>query len=209
MKFVMDERIKHRLTGLVVIISIGVIFLPAMMKQSNKRFEENMNISLKLPSKPVPPKVAVPTKRVMFKSVAVAHVEIPKVAERAPVSVIARAEPLSKKPQASLAKVDAPIKPLSRVSQKKQASPPKTVAKAQGTYAVQLASFTKEVNAQLLVARLRSQGYVASYQKSSNKPGALYKVLVGKLNEKTQALTLQKKLASNVNLNGFVVKGVS
>ena len=37
MKFVMDERIKHRLTGLVVILSIAAIFLPEQVKKSNQR----------------------------------------------------------------------------------------------------------------------------------------------------------------------------
>ena len=37
MKLMMDERVKHRLTGVVVLVSIAVIFVPAMIKKSNKR----------------------------------------------------------------------------------------------------------------------------------------------------------------------------
>ena len=36
MKFVMNEQLKHRLTGLVVLLSLGVIFVPAMIKKSTR-----------------------------------------------------------------------------------------------------------------------------------------------------------------------------
>ena len=34
MKLVLDERIKHRLVGIAVILSIGIIFTPALFKKS-------------------------------------------------------------------------------------------------------------------------------------------------------------------------------
>ena len=41
MKFVMDERLKHRLTGVVVILAIAAIFVPAVMKKSNQHSKQN------------------------------------------------------------------------------------------------------------------------------------------------------------------------
>ncbi|MDP1601704.1 MAG: SPOR domain-containing protein [Legionella sp.] len=95
MKFVMDERFKHRLVGIAVILSIAAIFVPAIMKKSNQRFEKTI-VSIKLPTKPALPVVAMPEKQTMFRSVKVAHVNIPSVKdELKPISTIAKAEPLS------------------------------------------------------------------------------------------------------------------
>jgi len=94
MKFVMDERLKHRLTGLIVILSIAAIFLPAVVKKSNQRFEENVSFSVRLPAKPVLPDVAVTDEKKVFQSVKVARVDLPVVEEVKPIQ-IAKAEPIS------------------------------------------------------------------------------------------------------------------
>lgn len=215
MKFVMDERVKHRLTGVVVILSIAVIFLPAMMKKSNRHFEENMTVSLKLPAKPMPPIVSVPKQNVMFKSVKVAHVEIPAVADEPYKSTIAKAAPLSKTPAPLVARVVSPVKAVvATATPVKKALPAKIVAATKKVmkegYGVQLASFTQQRNAEYLVARLRKQGFAASYNKFNGKQGQFYQVVVGLVNQKNDAINLQKKIADNMQLNGFIIKtGVS
>ena len=226
MKLMMNERIKHRLTGLVVIVSIAVIFLPAMMKKSNQRFEESLNVSLKLPAKPVLPKVAIPNEQAMFQSVKVAHVDIQAVTPTPHPSAIAKAEPLSTTVAhqvRAVAAVTKPIKPallrlsaknkpvlLSKKTSKPLPLPKTTVALKKDLYAIQLASFAEQSNARLLVSRLRGQGYVASYNKFNGKQGDYYKVIVGQLKQRVEAVTLQKKLADNMQLSGFIIKtGVS
>ena len=230
MKFVMNEHIKHRLTGLVVIISIAIIFLPAMMKKSNQRFEENMHVSLKLPAKPVPPKVAIPNQQTLFKTVKVAHVDVPKIAQEDHPAQIAKAESLSTKvtratelAKAELAKpievikpvtiakvapvvVKAPIRPSAMKVGPAAAPVKNTVALKKETYAIQLASFSQQSNAESLVSRLRSKGYVASFNKANGKQGEFFKDVVGQLNQREDALILQKKLADNMQLKGFIVK---
>ena len=232
MKFVMDERVKHRLTGLVVILAIAAIFLPAMLKKSNQHFEENMNLSIRLPVKPIPPKVVITDKVALFQAVKVAHVDVStKIAPPRELQ-IAKAEPLSIKsvvpPAPIVAKnpiaIKAPVvtktpivikDPLVRAPVMKAAAATQklvhSVALKKQMYAVQLASFVQQENAKSLVTRLRSKGYVASYNKFRGKQGEFYQVLVGQLNQKDEATTLQKKLAASLQLNGFVVikKGVS
>ncbi len=230
MKFVMDERVKHRLTGVVVILSIAVIFLPAMMKKSNQHFEENVSVSLKLPNKPVQPVVSIPKQSEMFQSVKVAHVDITTEADDSYKSVIANAEPLSVNPAPARAKVTMPAKALiasavlpvkvdspavvavakKDLSEKIVATASKNIQNLKQGYGVQLASFTQQRNAEYLVARLRKQGFVASYNKFSGKQGKFYQVVVGLVNQKNDAINLQKKLAINMQLNGFIIKtGVS
>ena len=220
MKFVIDERVKHRVIGIIVLLSIAAIFLPAIMKKSNRHFEESMSLSVRLPPKPMTPQVAIAEEKTIFQSVKVAHVDIPPLAEASPVQ-ISKAEPIRTNAQVPAASAVAEVPKIVNVASivkpaVKSIVAPKKLAKAavvalkKEGYAVQLASFAQQANAQTLVARLRSQGYKASYNKTSNKSGAYYKVIVGEINQREEALRLQKKLADNMRLNGFIIKtGVS
>ena len=211
MKIEMSERLKHRLTGLVVVISIAIIFLPAMMKKSNRRFEETVHVAVKLPHKPQVASVSVPGKKVLFDSVKVAHVEIPpfpkapeKIASAEPIKLVAPAL------ASQLAKLEIP--PV-KLRKKPLVLPSAKISKIismhlnNDRYGVQLASFSQQINAQQLVNRLRQHGYTANYTPIQGKKGrAIYKVVVGSLAQKEAALILQKKLAANLKLSGFIVK---
>jgi DedD protein len=219
MKFVIDERVKHRIAGLVVIISLATIFVPAVLKKSNRHFEENISLSVKLPAKPQPPKIAIRNEKAVFQSVKVAKVELPKVVESPKLAQIAKAESISIKsvipaaPKVAVAKIEeakaVPVKVATIAKPKNSPIHSATAAKKEA-YAVQLASFAQQDNAKSLVNRLRNKGYVASYNKSSSKQGDIYKVIVGQVYAKDEALTLQKKLAESMQLKGFIIKtGVS
>lgn len=96
MKLITDERVKHRLVGLAVILSIAAIFAPAIMKKSSQRFDENVSMSLELPARPKMPKMAIPEQKAMFQTAKIAHVDIPSVNdEQPPVLTIAKAAPIS------------------------------------------------------------------------------------------------------------------
>lgn len=235
MKFILDERIKHRLTGMVVILSIAAIFIPTVVKKSNHHFEENIHLTVNLPPKPPLPNVTIVNDKAMFQSVKVAQVSIPPMIEKAHIVRIAKIEPLtirsslpavpvvSKKPivvqaKNTIIKADAKLKTkviAAVVPTKKYLPTNKNMAKPlfaakKPVYSVQLASFAQQKNAQLLVNRLRNKGYIANYNKFSTKQGEFYKVVVGQLNQKDAAKNLQKQLALNMQLHGFIVKtGVS
>ena len=96
MKLMIDERVKHRVIGLAVILSIGAIFAPAIMKKSNQRLDGNVSVSVELPAKPLHPDIVMAEKSAMFATAKVAHVELPEASkEEIPPSTIAKAEPLS------------------------------------------------------------------------------------------------------------------
>ncbi|HHF7366548.1 TPA: SPOR domain-containing protein [Legionella bozemanae] len=82
MKLVIDEKLKHRLVGVAVVLSLGAIFLPAMMKKSSQRLENNFSVKVQLPPKPTTPNVAVTDEKEMFKTIKVAKIEIPPVVEQ-------------------------------------------------------------------------------------------------------------------------------
>ena len=227
-----DERTKHRLTGLVVIAAVAIIFVPAMIKKSNQRLEENIHLSVQLPPKPTAPKVAVAEKKAVFETVKVAKMEVPVAAEPARVSRLTRVDGLHSKPiqkielkseafhdvatvEASVPKeqsvVFTKVEPVA-VNPVKVATVPITfspeIKKSSGAeaYAVQLASFTVQRNAENLVSRLRSQGYKARYHTIKSDRGNFYKVTVGQLDARSDARVLKKKLSDATQLEGFVVK---
>src|SRR3990167_29302 len=290
MKLAMSEKAKPRLIGALVLVSMSVIFLPAIMKQSNRNFEKNIKLALKLPANPRLPNVSPPTNAALFKQakvVSAAKINITKVQNN---SLIAKAMPLQRPVQkdqvviashsermdilpqnktnstlnnqleaASLknaeeqvlvgAKLASNIQASSSVVQNSGNKQPniinefgnagkayeilantkrdevklsenivKSVAVAKAKvqkdklamakiiYSIQVATFIKKKNADLLLARLKSKGYVASYNKIIKNQDTLYQVVVGRLSERNKALDLQKNLASNMQLNGFIVK---
>ena len=94
MKLVMDEKLKHRLIGLAVIISLGAIFAPAVMKKSSQHIDNNFSVNVKLPPKPIAPDVVLTDEKEMFKTIKVAKVEIPSVSEQRQLTELVKAEPV-------------------------------------------------------------------------------------------------------------------
>lgn len=272
MKLVMDERVKHRLVGLAVILSIGAIFAPAIMKKSNQRLDGNMSVSVQLPPKPEQPNIDMVEKKEMFDSVKVAHVELPALNDEKPLANLAKAKPIGQLKTSSsktnelagevlaLADEDAnfnstsftdpeqdqrAFRPEPKISHAaaahkiatgdilfsaktvtktktitktaksskapiKQASKPvikKLIAKKtlKNGYTVQLATFTNQHNANLLISKLKAKGYTATYNKVKTGEGIVYKVVVGQLIKREQAQHLQQQLASAVQIKGFIV----
>lgn len=271
MKLVMDEKFKHRLIGLAVIISLGAIFAPAIMRKSSQKLEGNLSTSIQLPPKPVTPDVAATEEKEMFKTIKVARVNIQDVPAEKQLPQLVHAEPISTEVKlieqtdgssaiASIPKesiqlvvsdaaktaikketVLAVNKKPKQVAAVKEKVVPKAIHVAKNTrpvqqthakkqviavkktvsivrrplakkevYAVQLASFAKVSNAQALVQRLRSKGYKATYSRVASKSGPVYKVQVGHSPSKRDVLKIKERLASSMQLNGFIVNtGVS
>lgn len=208
MKLVFDEQLKHRIIGGLVIVSMAAVFLPAVLKKSNYRMDNHMQVAVRLPPKPALPKVGVPGEKELFEGVKVTQVSLPTENQIPPMPMIAKATPISdmnamveELPKTRIAKKE----PIKKAIEKTQVALKKQ-AKTSGRYVVQLASFSQMANAKSLVSQLRQQGFKANYAKSTNKNGAIYKVLVGELKEIHDAQHLQKQLASSLQLHGFVVK---
>jgi DedD protein len=92
MKFVMDEKLKHRLIGLAVLISLGALFAPAIMKKSSQNLDENLTMNVRLPNKPEAPKVTLTDEKELFKTIKIARVKIPPVPTENKSGVLAKAQ---------------------------------------------------------------------------------------------------------------------
>lgn len=215
MKWFTDDKIKHRVIGLAVLLSIALVFAPAMVKKSNQRLDEKMNLSVRMPPKPLPTQVVAAKPKELFKALTVAHVVLPQVVENKSDIKIARAESLSGQTMATrtvlqkapviannpkdMSKSVPNLAPVKLPLTVKIATQIKPVKK--DMFSVQLASFTRQDNALSLIQQLYKKGFKASY----DKRGGQYRVLVGQL-QLEQAKNLQKKLANATQLNGFLVK---
>ena len=197
MKKIFDERTKHRVVGVIVALALMIIFLPAMMRESDKNFDEF--IPFKVPKKPVMPKVTLMEPKAMLRSVQATPVKLPNLS--APKHLdIAEAQPLSQtvSPDESMQAAQEILKKL-QVAERKS-------MKFNEVFTSQLASFTQEANAQSLVNKLRLQGFAASKQIVKNPQGVVYQVIVGHVKQRDQAIDLQKKLVDNTRLNGLIIK---
>lgn len=209
MKFKLEERVKHRIVGVVVIISLVVVFFPAVMKQSKHQFDEKVNIAARLPEKPVAPKVAIPDEKKLLKRIKVAAIDKDTSSEIARMPQTVKAQPLHKSRTQIAAHHTRPTTGK-KVNKMKKTKTPARHLDAKKGYAVQLASFLVENNAVALVKKLHQKGYKASYNKAVNQKGQYYKVIVGQAGRPEDAKKLQKQLAENVKLQGLVIKtGVS
>lgn len=92
MKLVLDEKLKHRLIGLAVIISVGVIFAPAIMKKSSQHMDNNFSVNVKMPPKPLVPDVVINDEKEVFKTIKVAKVDISPVSDEKQLSELVKAE---------------------------------------------------------------------------------------------------------------------
>jgi DedD protein len=198
MGLIMEERVKHRVVGLAVIISIGIILGPAIIRKSNQRIDVKTKTTFNLPKRPIHPNVSVKEKEEIFQSVKVAHVSL-DIPQSHPIKTIAKAKPISNVSR-SLVKKNKPIKLKSIVTQTNTTKPLRR-------YTVQLASFSQRENAISLVSELQKKGFKARFDKSKSKSGSsIYKVVVGNLSGREKANRLKKKLVQSTRLNGIVIK---
>jgi len=200
MSLELSEQAKYRLTGGLVFMLLIVIGLPSLMKKSNQRFEENLSLHLKVPPKPKAPRLQIPTAAQVFNRAKDVEPATPQIVERDINVKLAKAEPLAPVVVKPLVKQPPVVASVSKTMQQAQQSLEKV------PYALQLASFTKPSNAGFLVKRLQKMGYSASFEEVDGKNGTFYKVLVSQLNGRDEALAIQKKLASNMQLHGLLIK---
>lgn len=95
MKLVMDEKLKHRLIGLAVIISLGAIFAPAILKKSSQQLDTNLSVNVKLPPKPLAPNIVMNDDKDVFETIKVAKVNIAAVSDDDQIQELAHAQTIS------------------------------------------------------------------------------------------------------------------
>ncbi len=203
-----DSRLKQRLVGAVVLISLAVIFIPMML--GGKGGFDRLITSSNIPAKPEEGRrvVEIPL-----------H-EAPPRPEKKPVTTVVVDEYTKKLPENFV-----PAEPqknqeagIDSKPSEKPASPPRkkavekklaktvnnTVADQARAWVVQMGSFSERANAMVLRDRIRKKKYSVYVEAVATNRGTIYRVRVGPERNRARAEALQAKLRKVFNLNGMV-----
>ncbi len=201
----MDQKLKQRLTGAVVLVSLAVIFIPIILEGPDDEWTPR---SHSLPEAPA----------VEYQ----AEIELP-LPEETPVSLAIPEKETSTDPESESIVIEETVatevvetKPVPAkapdpqpVAQKKPAPPPPPVAAPAAPPAgwyIQVGSFSQEMNATGLRERITAWGFEVRTQKINTGKGTAYRVLVGPSASRAKAEKLRNKLVSKHQIKGIVVE---
>ena len=204
----MDQMLKQRLIGAIVLISLAVIFIPMILEGPDDK------LSPRTQDMPPPPTIDYQT-----------EVELPVPAEPAEPTVPTEAPAASVTEQEASAipepSVTEPEPPATQAEPVKAAVVPPAVVKPQpetppkaapapaspgGGWIVQAGSFSQQPNARSLRDRLKKSGYQAFLQDVKSADGHAYRVLIGPMKDRGAADKLRDKLAREQKLKAMVLQ---
>lgn len=195
----MNEQLKKRLVGAIVLVALAVIFVP-MLLEGDKR----SGIPMFGSNVPEPPENRVGMVDIPL--------QVPPPPAYAPV-VVERELPPEPAPAAAPEPVPAPVatpaappppKPAAPVQPVKPADVVTAKPAAGESWAVQVGSFSEQANAIRLRDSLRGKGYPAYVEQVKLASGTSYRVRVGPTLSRTDAEAIQAKLAK-FDQRGIVV----
>ena len=207
----MEQKLKQRLTGAIVLVALAVIFVPIILEgpdddwtprshsipeQPQMDYRADMDLELPEPMPVEEPQTGSVITEALSLQEAVPATDQPSqveqqsapAAEKAPVPVAAPPKPVKAAP------VPVPRKP------EKEAEP------AIEGWFVQVGSFGQEMNASGLRERLKSAGYDARLHKVAIGKGYAYRVLVGPSGSRAAAEKTAARLMSGQQLAGMVIE---
>lgn len=192
----MNEKLKQRLVGAVVLVSLAVIFIPMMLdggeRSSMPMFGSN------IPDKP----------DYGFEPLDIPLQPVTTVDDTRPV-LIDKPEP-SPKPIARV-KEDKPVNTDAKVlpkteSREQRLTKPAPVADSEpDAWVVQVGSFSQSANALALRDKLRAKGFTAFVEKLKTGGNTIYRVRIGPELKKKNADKLLQRLQRVMGMKGIVM----
>ena len=177
----MDQNLKHRLTGAIILVSVAVIFIPVILEGPDNEWAP---LSHSIPEAP----------QMDFK----AHLDVP-----APIPAPVKPTVVQKPAEPEKTAIPVPeSKPELEPEPAKQVQP--ATESLSGWY-VQVGSFSQELNASGLGKRLELSGYETRLQKAATKTGYAWRVMVGPGKTRGAAEKLRDRLAKDHQLKGIVI----
>lgn len=211
----MEQNLKQRLVGALVLISLAVIFLPLVFDGQQQRID---TAPYGIPEKPVISIVA-PDVRPLEQEVAthagpVAAIETAKQAQEQDSASFDH-QPEPQQPAVAIQPEPAPAEPsvtAQYIEKEKQtdaalqgAPVTKTVDLAEA-WVIQVGAFSSNDNAAALQARLKAQGYPAFVKAAKGSSSTLYKVYVGPEIRRAQLEQQKLELERNFKLKALILK---
>ena len=198
----MEQGLKQRIIGAVVLVIAAVIFLPMLLSEQ----DETVQVEVEVPAAPVmddsdmlsalPPTLPepAPVPEITAPRVQAERVTPPVVVAPAQVAPPAEPAPVPEPPTAPpAAEVTAPT------------TPPASSAPAIGGWVVQQGSFSSAANAESFRQTLAGQGYNAYTRVGQSAGKEIVRVYVGPLNSREAAVRVRDELERRHSSKGLVV----
>lgn len=192
----MEITVKQRLAGAIVLIALGVIFIPMLLDGAGMM--EKDRLEMRLPPKPrydFPRHIEAEPLPELVKE-EVVSTEPEKIKEEP--KPVKQAEP--EKPRA----IAKPSKPKSTSASTSTTSTSKSPALT--TYVIQVGSFGERKNALALRDKLRKAGFTAYVESTRSSGKEMTRVKVGPVLKPKEAESLLKRLSKEMKLQGQIVK---
>ncbi|MDH3526395.1 MAG: SPOR domain-containing protein [Gammaproteobacteria bacterium] len=191
----MDQKLKQRLVGAVVLISLAVIFIPIILEGPDDEW------SPRTQGMPEPPKIDYR-----------AEIELPlSDSGPSPQQLPAIVEPVAEQADAPESVADQSVPEPPAVVPEPMAPAPAPAAATvvpADAWVIQVGSFSLQPNAGGLRDRLRRAGFPVFLQDKKTASGnTTYRVLVGPLDDRAAAEKLHQRLIREQQLKGLVVQG--
>ena len=177
----MDQHLKQRIVGAIVLISIAVIFVPMLFEERSELGDLSIN-ETNIP--------AFPVKKFEEKMLPVPVKEEIEQQAKLPEAPSVLIEPVTeKKPAAS-----------------KTPTAQKAVLKLAPSYVIQVGSFGQESNAKQFANKLKKAGYPSFVKSKSEQKKLMYRVLVGPELDRKRAESNKSKIEKRFNLKAIILK---
>ncbi|MCG6864523.1 MAG: SPOR domain-containing protein [Thiogranum sp.] len=218
----MDFLLKQRLVGAIVLVALGVIFIPMLLEGPNRNLVPEMQPlpepegqDLTQPMEPFAAgeEVAPEPDRAIVQGDVAAEADEPSASpDGAEEESLTRPLPLPE-PESEPESAQSPRAETTPPRPEKQAEVPKPAPAGDeagepgplGNWVVQMASFSSEQNALRLRDRLRKAGFVTQVEKVLVDGKTHFRVRVGPYLERAEAERDRNKMADTVKLNGRVL----
>ena len=231
----MEERLKQRLVGAIVLASFAVVFVPILLDAPHEVQEEISTILItEIPERPrdpfespasttldepETPRLDAEVERERNRNASSTDAGGRRVPSDAPASIPAPSEAPTSNPVSGAAEPPAPASRSESSTVRSESVSPEQktddpAGKKQavekpvtvaGRWTVQLGSFQKSENALALRKRLQAKGYPAFVESGPSALGEVSRVLVGPLPGREQAKDSAAKLRREMALEGIVV----
>ena len=195
----MNEQVKQRLVGAVVLVSLAVIFIPMLLDGGD-------DSSMSRHGSNIPPKPDFD-----FEPLEIPLQPIEPVTEDRP-RVIDKPEPPEAEPPKPAVTKPAQSKPVEapKAATTTTATPATSAAKPAFTgdpvaWVVQVGSFSQSSNALALRDKLRKNGFTAFVEKYRDKGKTSYRVRVGPELKRETAEKQLEQLAARLKLKGIIM----
>ncbi len=203
----MNDQLKQRLVGAIVLVSLAVIFIPMILPGGG--MGDSMDVR-KVPAEPdyrFPPPKSAPKAPPISDAVIVPMGDSEPKADvkssaKASTKTSTKTSTTEKKISSKKASANKKVttKPVVSIPDKKPDIKPGQVT----AWIVQVGSFTSSPNAKALRDKLRKMGYASFVEALKGKQGMTYRGRVGPELTRTLADKLQKQLAKKAKVNGMV-----